>query len=142
MIIALMKEGEEKKKELALKQFDEELARIDREERDRLKALQAAQKNGMAVTPGQVATVKDQATRQRNLAGERYMKDYYDISKEYADKDKKLKEEEEQSWIDYNKEYGTYQEKRIAIVKDYENKIAKARTGGEKHPSKRNRTRY
>ena len=110
MIIALMKEGEEKKKELALKQFDEELARIDREERDRLKALQAAQKNGMAVTPGQVATVKDQATRQRNLAGERYMKDYYDISKEYADKDKKLKEEEEQSWIDYNKEYGTYQE--------------------------------
>ena len=60
------------------------------------------------------------------------MKDYYDISKEYADKDKKLKEEEEQSWIDYNKEYGTYQEKRIAIVKDYENKIAKARTGGEK----------
>ena len=127
-----MKEGEEKKKELALKQFDEELARIDREERDRLKALQAAQKNGMAVTPGQVATVKDQATRQRNLAGERYMKDYYDISKEYADKDKKLKEEEEQSWIDYNKEYGTYQEKRIAIVKDYENKIAKARTGGEK----------
>ena len=69
MTIALMKEGEEKKKELALKQFDEELARIDREERDRLKALQAAQKNGMAVTPGQVASVKDQATQQRNLAG-------------------------------------------------------------------------
>lgn len=132
MTIALMKEGEEKKKELALKQFDEELARIDREERERMKALQAAQKNGMAVTPEQVATVKDQATRQRNLAGEQYMKDYYDISKEYADKDKKLKEEEEQSWIDYNKEYGTYQEKRVAIVKDYENRIAKAKTGGEK----------
>lgn len=139
MTIALMKEGEEKKKELALKQFDEELARIDREERDRLKALQTAQKNGMAVTPGQVATVKDQATRQRNLAGEQYMKDYYGISKEYADKDKKLKEEEEQSWIDYNKEYGTYQEKRIAIVKDYENKIAKAKTGGEKASLKKER---
>ena len=132
MTIALMKEGEEKKKELALKQFDEELARIDREERDRLEALQAAQKNGMAVTSGQVASVKDQATQQRNLAGEQYMKDYYDISREYADKDKELKEEEEQSWIDYNKEYGTYQEKRIAIVKDYANKIAKAETGGEK----------
>ena len=99
MTIALMKEGEEKKKELALKQFDDELARIDREERDRLKALQNAQKNGMAVTPEQVATVKDQAARQRNLAGEQYMEDYYAISKEYADKDKKLKEEEEQSWI-------------------------------------------
>lgn len=132
MTIALMKEGEEKKKELALKQFDEELARIDREERDRLKALQAAQKNGMAVTPGQVASVKDQVTQQRNLAGEQYMKDYYDILKEYADKDKKLKEEEEQSWIDYNKEYGSYQEKRIAITKDYENKIAKAKPKGEK----------
>ena len=132
MTIALMKEGEKKKKELALKQFDDELARIDREERDRLKALQNAQKNGMAVTPEQVATVKDQAARQRNLAGEQYMEDYYAISKEYADKDKKLKEEEEQSWIDYNKEYGTYQEKRAAIAKDYGNKIAKAKPGGEK----------
>lgn len=132
MTIALMKEGEEKKKELALKQFDDELARIDKEETDRLKTLKDAQKKGMKVTPEQVATVKEQAMQQRNLAGEQYMKDFFAVAKEYADKNKKLKEEEEQSWIDYNKEYGTYQEKRIAIAQDYENRIANAKTGGEK----------
>lgn len=132
MTIALMKEGDEKKKELALKQLDDELARIDKEEKDRLKALQDAQKKGLKVTPEQVATVKDQANQQRGLAGQQYITDLFAIEKEYADKRKKLKEEEEQSWIDYNKQYGTYQEKRAAIAKDYENKIAGAKTGGKK----------
>lgn len=132
MTIALMKEGEEKKKELALKQFDDELARIDREERERLEALRAAQKNGMAVTAEQVATVKEQSTQQRNLAGEKYMMDFYAISKEYADKERKLQEEDEQAWIDYNKEYGNYQEKRLAIAQDYQRKIDRARADGEK----------
>lgn len=132
MTLALMKEGETKKKALARKQFDDELARIDKEERERLKALQAAQKNGMMVTPEQVDIVKEQAKQQRDLAGEQYIKDFFVVGKEYADKSKKLKEDEAQSWIDYNKEYGNYQEKRIAITKDYENKIAKAKTEGGK----------
>lgn len=132
MTIALMEDGEKKKKELALKQFDEELERIDQEERERLKALRNTQKKGIKVTPEQVAGVKDQAMQQRNLAGIQYIKDFYAVSKEYADKNAKLKEAEEQSWIDYNKEYGTYQEKRAAIAKDYENQIAKARNNGEK----------
>ena len=124
MTIALMKEGEEKKKALARKQFDEELARIDQEERDRLKALQKAQKNGMAVTPEQVATVKDQAKQQRDLAGEQYIKDFYDVEKEYAERSKKLKKEKIQALIDYNKEYGTYQEKRLAIEMKFNEEIA------------------
>lgn len=132
MTIALMKEGDQKKKELALKQLDDELARIDKEEKDRLKALQDAREKGLKVTPEQVATVKDQANQQRGLAGQQYITDLFAIEKEYADKRKKLKEEEEQSWIDYNKQYGTYQEKRAAITKDYENKIAGAKTGGKK----------
>nr|WP_302830028.1 hypothetical protein [uncultured Bacteroides sp.] len=137
MTIALMEEGEKKEKELALKKFDDELERIDHEERERMKALKAAQKKGLKVTPDQVATVKDQAMQQRNLAGEQYMKDFFAVTKDYADKNKKLKEEEEQSWIDYNKEYGTYQEKRAAITKDYENKIAKSKTGGDKATQKK-----
>ncbi|MEL5894174.1 hypothetical protein AAE250_11785 [Bacteroides sp. GD17] len=124
MTIVLMKEGEEKKKALARKQFDEELARIDQEERDRLKALQKAQKNGMAVTPEQVATVKDQAKQQRDLAGEQYIKDFYDVEKEYAERSKKLKKEKIQALIDYNKEYGTYQEKRLAIEMKFNEEIA------------------
>ena len=93
MTLALMEEGEAKKKALAQKQFDDELARIDQEERERLKALQAAQKNGMTVTPEQVATVKGQAKQQRDLAGEQYVKDFFNLEKEYADKSKKLKAE-------------------------------------------------
>lgn len=123
MTIALMKEGETKKKALARKQFDDELARIDQEERERLKALQAAQKNGMMVTPEQVATVKNQAKQQRDLAGEQYIKDFFVVEKEYADKSKKLKAEKIQAQIEYDKEYGTYQEKRLAIEMEYNEKL-------------------
>lgn len=132
MTITLMEEGEAKKKALARKHLDDDLARIDREERERMAALKDAQKNGFKVTPEQAEAVTDQAKQQRRLAAELYIKDYYAVEKEYTDKSKKLKEEEAQSWIDYNKEFGDYQEKRAAIVQDYENKIAKAKLGGEK----------
>lgn len=123
MTLALMEEGEAKKKALARKQFDDELARIDQEERERLKALQAAQKNGMTVTPEQVATVKGQAKQQRDLAGEQYIKDFFNLEKEYADKSKKLKAEKIQALIEYNKEYGTYEEKRLAIEMEFNEKL-------------------
>ena len=124
MTIALMKEGEEKKKKQARKQFDDEMARIDQEERERMKALQNAQKNGMSVTPEQVTTVKTQAKQQRDLASEQYIKDFYAVEKEYADKSKKLKSEKIQALIEYNKEYGTYEEKRLAIEMEYNEKVA------------------
>lgn len=132
MTITLMEEGEAKKKALARKHFDDEIERIDREERERMAALKEARKNGFKVTPEQAEAVTDQAKQERRLAAELYIKDYYAVEKEYTDKSKKLKEEEAQSWIDYNKEFGDYQEKRAAIVQDYENKIAKAKLGGEK----------
>ena len=138
MTIALMEEGEEKKKALARKQFDDELARINKEESERLKALQEAQKNGFKATPEQVNAVSGQAKQQRRLASEQYIKDYYALEKEYSDKSKKLKDDEAQSWIDYNKEFGDYQEKRANIAQDYENKIARAKTGGEKASLKKN----
>lgn len=124
MTLALTEEGEAKKKVFARKQFDDELARIDKEERERLRALQAAQKNGMTVTPEQVATVKGQAKQQRDLAGEQYIKDFFNLEKEYADKSKKLKAEKIQALIEYNKEYGTYEEKRLAIEMEYNEKLA------------------
>lgn len=138
MTIALMEEGEEKKKALTRKQFDDELARINKEESERLKALQEAQKNGFKATPEQVNAVSGQAKQQRRLASEQYIKDYYALEKEYSDKSKKLKDDEAQSWIDYNKEFGDYQEKRATIAQDYENKIARAKTGGEKASLKKN----
>lgn len=124
MSIALMEDGAAKRKALARKQFDDELARIDQEERQRLKALQNVQKNGMTVTPEQVATVKNQAKQQRDLAGEQYIKDFFAVEKEYADKSKKLKKEKIQAQIEYDKEYGTYQEKRLAIETEFNEKLA------------------
>lgn len=124
MTIALMEDGAAKKKALARKQFDDELARIDQEERERLKALQNAQKNGMAVTPEQVATVRSQAKQQRDLAGEQYIKEFFSVEKEYADKSKKLKKEKIQAQIEYDKEYGTYQEKRLAIETEFNAHLA------------------
>lgn len=132
MTIALMEESEAKKKALARKHFDDELERINREEQERTAALKENRKNGLAVTPEQTAAVSEQAKQQRKLASEQYIKDYYAVEKEYADKSRKLKEDEAQSWIDYNKEFGNYQEKRAAIIQDYGNRIANAATGGEK----------
>lgn len=132
MTIALMEESEAKKKALARRHFDDELERINREEQERMAALKENRKNGLTVTSEQTAAVTDQAKQQRKLASEQYIKDYYTVEKEYADKSRKLKEDEAQSWIDYNKEFGNYQEKRAAIIQDYENKIAKATTGGAK----------
>ncbi len=40
------------------------------------------------------------------------------------------------SFIDYNKQYGTYQEKRLAIAMDYARKIAAAETEGDEYKKK------
>ena len=123
--ISVMAEGREKRKAIARKEYDDTLAAIDKEERDTLAKQEKAGKAGRKVTPEEVRQVKDDAAIQRNLAAMQYMQDSYNIEKEWRDKDR-------QAWIDYNKEYGTYQEKRLAITRDYALKIGKAETGGEK----------
>ena len=60
------------------------------------------------------------------------MQDVYDEEKQFREKDR-------QAWIDYNREYGSYQEKRLAITQDYALKIAAAETEGEKAMLKRRR---
>lgn len=44
---------------------------------------------------------------------------------------------ERQALLDYLKQYGTYEERRLAITKDYEKKIKEAKTQGEKASLKR-----
>ena len=132
MTIALMKESEAKEKALSRKKFDDEMARINQEERERLKALQVNKKNGLKVTPEQVSVVTDQAKMQRDKASEQYIKEFYAVEKEYSEKLKQLNLEEAQSWVDYNKEYGTYREKRLAIEQDYILKMSKISISGGK----------
>lgn len=124
--IAVMTEGYKKRKAIARRELDEEIAGIDRTEHETLQKMQEARKKGVKIAPEEEQGVKDTARLNRLLATEKYIKEYYDIEKEWQDKNI-------QSWIDYNKEYGTYQEKRLAITQEYNLKMQReGLTEGEK----------
>lgn len=111
--IAVMKDGIEKRRKLAKQELDESLARINKEERDTLKKMEEAEKKrGVKSTPEEKKAVRTNAQQQRLLAYQQYAKELYAVDKEFQEKDL-------QSWIEYNKEYGTYQQKRAAIMKEY-----------------------
>ena len=111
--IAVMKDGIEKRQKLSKQELEETLAGINKEERDTLKKMEEAEKKrGVRITPEEKKTVKTNAQQQRLVAYQQYAKDLYAIDKEFQEKDLK-------SWIEYNKEYGTYQQKRTAIMKEY-----------------------
>lgn len=130
--IAVMVEGREKRKALAAKEYNDTLAAIAKEERDTLAKLEKSRKAGRKVTPEEEKQVKDDATAQRALAQVQYLQDTYNIEKEWREKNS-------QAWIDYNKEYGTYQDKRLAITQDYALRMARAETEGEKELLKKRR---
>lgn len=130
--LAVMTDGYEKRKRLAQKELDETLADIDKSERDQLKKLDDAKKKGVTISPVQYTQVKDTAKGQRTEAARKYANDIWQIEKEGIEKQRKLSDVEKQSWIDYNKEYGTYQEKRLAIARDYVSKLSGVNTGGER----------
>lgn len=110
---SVMKDGIEKRQKLAKQELEETLAGINKQERDTLKKMEEAEKNrGVKSTPEEKKAVKTNTQQQRLVAYQQYAKDLYAIDKEFQEKDLK-------SWIEYNKEYGTYQQKRAAIMKEY-----------------------
>lgn len=126
--IAVMNDGYLKRKAIAKQEYKESIAAIDKEERDTLAKMKKA---GKAVTPEEEKRVKDDAQKARILAHAKNLKDTAEIEKEWRNKNT-------EAWIEYNKEYGTYQEKRLAIEKEYDLKIAgiqenrrKAQTDGD-----------
>lgn len=115
--ISVMQEGIRKSQALARQELDESLAQIDKEERDTLKKMdEAEKKRGVKSTPEERQAVRDNASQQRAMATMGYLKESYDIEKEFRDRN--LRE-----WVEYYKEYGTYQEKRAALDKEYNHKI-------------------
>lgn len=115
--ISVMQEGIRKRQALARQELDESLAQIDKEERDTLKKMdEAGKKRGVKSTPEERQAVRDNASQQRAMATMGYLKESYDIEKEFRDRN--LRE-----WVEYYKEYGTYQEKRAALDKEYNHKI-------------------
>lgn len=122
--ISVMREGIRKRQALARQELDESLAQIDKEERDTLKKMdEAEKKRGVKSTPEERQAVKDNASQQRLVAYQQYAKEFYTADKEWQEKDL-------QSWIDYNKEYGTYQQKRLAIMREYTLKSSKESLNG------------
>lgn len=122
--ISVMREGVRKRQALARQELDESLAQIDKEERDTLKKMdEAEKKRGVRSTPEERQAVRDNASQQRLVAYQQYAKEFYTADKEWQEKDL-------QSWIDYNKEYGTYQQKRLAIMREYTLKSSKESLNG------------
>lgn len=122
--IQIMQEGIAKRMALAKQEYDDSIADIDKQERDTLDKMNQARKQGDNIPQSQYDDVKNTANTNRVLAEQVYNEKIYQIEQEYRDK-------ATQSLIDYNKQYGTYQEKRLAIAMDYARKIAAAETEGE-----------
>lgn len=122
--LQIMVEGIAKRKALARLEYDEQLADIDKQERDTIAKMDQARKQGDNIPQSQYDEVKNTANTNRMLAEQVYNEKIYQIEQEYRNK-------ATQSLIDYNKQYGTYQEKRLAIAMDYARKIAAAETEGE-----------
>lgn len=122
--IQIMQEGIAKRMALAKQEYDESVADIDKQERDTIAKMDQARKQGDNIPQSQYDEVKNTANTNRMLAEQVYNEKIYQIEQEYRDK-------ATQSLIDYNKQYGTYQEKRLAIAMDYARKIAAAETEGE-----------
>lgn len=127
--IQIMQEGIAKRMAMAKQEYDESVADIDKQERDMLAKMDQARKQGDNIPQSQYDEVKNTANTNRMLAEQVYNEKIYQIEQEYRDK-------ATQSLIDYNKQYGTYQEKRLAIAMDYARKIAAAETEGDEYKKK------
>lgn len=123
--LQIMVEGIAKRKALARQEYDEQLADIDKQERDMLAKMDQARKQGDNIPQSQYDDVKAEANEQRLLAEKILAEKIYQINKEYLDKTLDAE-------IEYNKQYGTWQEKREAVALEYTKKIALAQTEAEK----------
>lgn len=123
--LQIMQEGIAKRKALAKQEYDEQLADIDKQERDTIAKMDQARKQGDNIPQSQYDDVKNKAKTNRILAEQVYNEQIFQIEQEYRNKSS-------QALIDYYEEYGTYQEKRLAIAQDYARKIAAAETEGER----------
>lgn len=123
--IQLMMDSREKRRAIAEQEYKETIADIDRTERETIATLDKSKKQGDVVTDADYKAVRDNATTQRALQQLALNKELEAIDREYYDK-------AAEEMIAYNKEYGTYQEKRAAIAAEYAKKILKAETEGER----------
>lgn len=125
MRIQVMQEGYKKRIAIAQQQLDNEKARINKEEDELLDTALKARQSGQKLDSNTENQIIENARQQRLEAEKIYWKTYYSIIKDWRDKDI-------QSLIEYNKEFGDSQEKRMAIIQDYNRKIEAEESEGGK----------
>ena len=123
--IQIRQEGYDRRRALAKQEYEETVADISRQQQETVAEMDAARKKGDAVPQSQYDSVAAESDRARVLAKEKLNLQLQQIDKEYN-------EQAAQDLIDYNRQYGTYAEKRLAITQDYARKMAKAQTDGER----------
>lgn len=123
--IQIMMDSREKRRAIAEQEYKETIADIDSTERETIATLDKSKKQGDVVTDADYKAVRDNATTQRALQQLALNKELEAIDRDYYDK-------AAEAMIAYNKEYGTYQEKRAAIAAEYTKKILQADTEGER----------
>lgn len=113
--IDLMKEGTEKKLKQIDLDYQKELGAIKKQEKD------LSERQGGKLTSEQSVEISARYTNAENKR-----------DKAIADVTKEQLKAEQQALNDYLKEYGTFQQKKEAITKEYNDKIANATTEGDK----------
>lgn len=123
--LEVMKDGLQKRKALAALERKETLDRIDKDTKEQMEMLKKARAAGQPLNGSEENEINAVATERRVAATEAYLMEIAAIEKEWQ-------EESEMAWIEYNRKYGTAQEQREAIAKEYARKIADAQHAGEK----------
>ena len=118
--ISQMQEGTEKKLAEIKNDYAKRKAEIDKQEAEFKKKNKEADKK-VTLTSAQ----SNALNKARELAKQDYDKQMSDLNKETA-------KEELQALYDYLKEYGTIQQQKYAIAKEYDDKIAKAQGENQK----------
>lgn len=113
--IDLMKEGTEKKLKQIDLDYQKELDAIKKQEKE------LSERQGGKLTSEQSVEISARYTNAENKR-----------DKAIADVTKEQLKAEQQALNDYLKEYGTFQQKKEAITKEYNDKIANATTEGDK----------
>ena len=125
MLIETMQDGFKKRQALAAQQLQEEIARINADEKAQLDNIKKARESGQSVDTNAEQQVQDNAQQQRKAANNKYLQDSAKIEKEWQ-------ENSLQSWIAYYEKYGTYAQQRVAIIQKYALKMNNTQDENEK----------
>lgn len=125
MLIETMQDGFKKRQALAAQQLQEEISRINADEKAQLDTIKKARAAGQSVDTNAEQQVQDNAQQQRKAANNKYLQDSAQIEKEWQ-------ENSLQSWIAYYEKYGTYAQQRVAIIQKYALKMNNTQDENEK----------